>query len=70
MWGLGLGYWVGYGVLLEVWFLVGICYCCKPFRKSEVVFGDGISENRNSGGFGLGFDDWDLGCGKGLWISG
>lgn len=49
---------------------VGKGLCCKPFRKSEVIWRGSISENRISIGFGLGFGDCGFGCGKVLWISG
>ena len=57
-------------VFWDVGFGAGFCCLCKPFRKSEVVFGGVISEIRNSVGFGSGFGDWDLGLWKELWKSG
>jgi hypothetical protein len=56
-----------FGCGLECGFLVGKGLYCKPFRKSEVVWRSGISENRISIGFGCGFGDLDFGCGKVLW---
>ena len=59
-----------WGVGLDWGFEVGFCWLCKLFRKSVVVRKRDISEMRSSVGFGCGFSDWVLGCGKGLWISG
>jgi hypothetical protein len=67
MWELSEGL---FGGILGGGVCVGKICLCKLFRKSEVVFGGGISEIRNGVGFGFWFGDLDFGCGELLWISG
>lgn len=56
-WALGFNSEIRMGIGLAEKCVGKICLC-KLFRKSEVVLVGGISENRISIGFGLGFGDW------------